>query len=447
MSPRFLRSGKATGNKHEGRVRVKSIIHDAVQAAVKGAEKEVKTEIKSDVKDAVKEAIEEAVAGSQVLSQSKDENAFVHALVKDSAREAARAGAEEVRQYGKEIGHITKELDSQLGGLLEEQGLKKGSKEKSMGGSSWVDLATNVLKSQKQSDPNVSQRMSRAEAQRKQQAHEMFVNEEKSIQDESKSMNVNRGSIPIGSRKNPLYVQAEHDRDAEAEKDLKYLEHQQKAKEALKHVKARLNHESRTEMAEKYLKIMDKKVLPTPHRRVSVDRNALAQKYLKQLEDQQGSGDHVRSAIQNKKPLSREQQAKLDMEFLKRGDALVEHGDVLKPVKLSPTIVHGDNKLEKAAKLMKEEKEEQKLSNHDRNELAQSFLKQLKHGKYVGKPFHALKVPSLVASSKSPDMDAKAQKYLKQLQAANPHMQATKKSTDRNAIAEHDLHQLETSSH
>jgi len=445
-NPRFRRSGKAVANKLEGRVQVKSIIHDAVRAAVKGAEKEVKTEIKSDVKDAVKEAIEEAVAGSQALSQNKDENAFVNALVKDSAREAARAGAEEVRQYGREIGHITKELDSQLGGLLEGGNMKKGFNEKTMTSSSWIDLATKMLKSQKESDAETSHRSTRAEAERQQQAHKLFVKEEKSIQEQATNVNAHRGNIPIGSRKNPLYVEAEHDRDTEAEKDFKVLEQQQKAKEVLKHVKARLHHESRTEMANKYLKIMDKKVLPSPRRHVSVDRNALAQRYLKQLEVQQGPGDHShRTVIQDKKPLSREQQAKLDMEFLRRGDALVEHGDVLKPVKLNPAIVHGDNKLEKAAKLMEEEKEEQRLSNHDRNELAQSFLKQLKHGHYVGKPFHALKVPA--QPHKAPDMDAKAQKYLKQLQAANPHVHAdaARQTKDRSAIAERDLHQLETS--
>lgn len=445
------------------------IIKSAVQKAVSSAEAEVQQDVKNEVKSAVKEAIEEAVSSEQVLTGTKGGRKLVHTLVKDAGKEATRAEKQEVKEYSDEMSHITNELDSQLGGLVslhprkaerETARISTSSKSRSSklaagkGHKDWVSLATKLLKA-RQSGSGWAKSHANSELQiaRVVKEKEEFAKEEKTIKMEAAYQEGKvKKDVPFGSRKNPVYVRAEQKRDAQADADFKKLEVIRQAKELQrKHAREeKLRQdagEKRSEEAEKYLKVMEKPVVPKASEK-RVDRNELAAKYLDQLiqakkteepliqkkKMQKLSRARVRAEYEEKETLKAER----DMKLLKKGVAIVKQGNTIEKVKLSPVIVKGVNVIEQEKKALSRSK----VARTDRDALAQKYLKQLKpHVVSVGTPFHALPAPRKILKAKRDHLESKAQRYLKQLDAKQHRMVRTHHA-DRNALAAKYLHSL-----
>lgn len=344
---------------------------------MQSAEAEVQQDVKNEVKSAVKEAIEEAVSSEQVLTGTKGGRKLVHTLVKDAGKEATRAEKQEVKEYSDEMSHITNELDSQLGGLVslhprkaERETARTSTSRRSRssksaagkGHNDWVSLATKLLKA-RQSGSGWAKSHANSELQiaRVVKEKEEFAKEEKTIKMEAAYQEGKvKKDVPFGSRKNPLYVRAEQKRDAQADADFKKLEVIRQAKELQrKHAREeKLRQdagEKRSEEAEKYLKVMEKPVVPKASEK-RVDRNELAAKYLDQLiqakkteepliqkeKMQKLSRARVRAEYEEKETLKAER----DMKLLKKGVAIVKQGNTIEKVKLSPVIVKGVNVIE-----------------------------------------------------------------------------------------------------
>jgi len=273
------------------------LLNRCARRCLQGAEKDVQQDVKSEVKSAVKEAIEEAVASDQLLTGSRKGTKLMHTLVKDAGNAAAKAGAQEEKEYSAEMSHITNELDSQLGGLVSLRSTRnKGNPATSSsrspaavgkGHKDWVSLATKVLRRQEHTHSgwrhehsDTKKQVERAIKEKKQYAkEEQTINLEASYQDGKI-----KKDVPFGSRKNPMYVRAEHKRDSEADEDFKKLENIREVKEARKKHAKRRQHlgEDRTAVANKYLKVMENPVVPKIVQS-HADRNELAAKYLHQL--------------------------------------------------------------------------------------------------------------------------------------------------------------------
>jgi len=414
---------------------------------VQGAERDVQQDVKSEVKEAVKEAIEQAVAGSDsLLTGSKRGTHLLHSLVKDAGKEAAKAGAEEMKQYGTEMSHITQELDSQLGGLVELHsdkarvgvaGDSSSSSSSSAGvgkkNKDWVSLATKVLQRQEHSGGGWAQERAK---------------EEKTIKQETKyEEGKSKKDVPFGSRKNPMYMRAEEKRDKQADSYFKKLEIIREAKAARrKHAKQREHHrgESRTAQADKYLKVMEKPVLKKVVHKHE-DRNVLAAKYLQELVKDKPELEHKSRSVMEQHALAKKKEdyeeaetlkAERDMKLLKKGVAVVKRGNKVEKVKLNPIIVQGVDVVQ----------EEKKALMHphgaDRDVLAQKYLKKLKTHPTVGVPFHALPLPKTLLKQQRLNLNTKAQKYLKELDKARKPASAPQ-HVDRNKIAQLDLEKQE----
>jgi hypothetical protein len=280
---------------------------DGADAILQGAEAAVQRDVNSEVKSAVKDAIQEAVASDQLLTGSRRGTKLVHTLVKDAGKEAAKAGAQEVKEYGAEMSHITKELDSQLGGVMSlhdgkshaAAGASSGSAAAGKGHSDWVSLATKVLQRQQHSRTGWRHERSNSEkqVQRAVEEKQQFAKEEKTIRQEaSYQEGKSKKDVPFGSRKNPLYVRGEHQRDAEADADFKKLELLRETRQAKKKErKAASARVDRTAQANKYLKVMEKPVLKKVARKRE-DRNKLAAQYLHELIKHKQGKTHVSHA-------------------------------------------------------------------------------------------------------------------------------------------------------
>ena len=430
---------------------------------VQGAERDVQQDVKSEVKSAVKEAIEQAVAGSDsLLTGSKRGTHLLHSLVKDAGKEAAKAGAEEMKQYGTEMSHITQELDSQLGGLVELHsdkarvgvaGDSSSSSSSSAGvgkkNKDWVSLATKVLQRQERPGGWAQERAnSRKEVLRAVKEKEQFAQEEKTIKLETKyEEGKSKKDVPFGSRKNPMYVRAEEKRDRQADSYFKKLELIREAKAARrKHAKQREHHrgESRTAQADKYLKVMEKPVLKkVVHQRE--DRNELAAKYLQQLVKDKPELEHKSRSVMEQHALATKKEeyeeaetrkAERDMKLLKKGVAVVKRGNKVEKVKLNPIIVKGVDVVQEEKKAL------MRPHGADRDALAQKYLKKLKAHHSVGTPFHSLPLPKTLLKEQRLHLNAKAQKYLKQFDEARKPASAPH-HVDRNKIAQLDLEKQE----
>jgi hypothetical protein len=431
---------------------------------VQGAERDVQQDVKSEVKEAVKEAIEQAVAGSDsLLTGSKRGTHLLHSLVKDAGKEAAKAGAEEMKQYGTEMSHITQELDSQLGGLVELHsdkarvgvaGDSSSSSSSSAGvgkkNKDWVSLATKVLQRQEHSGGGWAQERanSKKEVLRALKEKEQLAQEEKTIKQETKyEEGKSKKDVPFGSRKNPMYMRAEEKRDKQADSYFKKLEIIREAKAARrKHAKQREHHrgESRTAQADKYLKVMEKPVLKKVVHKHE-DRNVLAAKYLQELVKDKPELEHKSRSVMEQHALAKKKEdyeeaetlkAERDMKLLKKGVAVVKRGNKVEKVKLNPIIVQGVDVVQ----------EEKKALMHphgaDRDVLAQKYLKKLKTHPTVGVPFHALPLPKTLLKQQRLNLNTKAQKYLKELDKARKPASAPQ-HVDRNKIAQLDLEKQE----
>jgi len=431
------------------------VIQSAVRKAVSGAEKDVQQDVKSEVKSAVKEAIEEAVSSDQLLTGSKKGTKLMHTLVKDAGSAAAKAGAQEVKEYGAEMSHITNELDSQLGGLVSLHSTSKRSSSSSSkaavgkGHKDWVSLATKVLRQQEHAGSGWRHERSNSKKQVERAVREkvQFANEEKTIKSEaSYQEGKTKKGVPFGSRKNPLYVRAEHQRDSEADADFKKLELIHEAKEARKKKVKKHEHtgQDRTAVANTYLKVMEKPVVPKIVRTRS-DRNEIAAKYLHQLVKEKPTLRHRSKAArlaahaETKRAYEKAETSKAnrDMQLLKKGVAVMKRGDRIEKVKLSPTIVKGVNVVKQEKKALTRPR------GPDRNELAQKYLKQLKANPRVGSPFHSYVVPQKLLAHERSHLNSKAAKYLKQLNAAHTPVKP-ETHANRNKLAQRDLTNLHT---
>ena len=420
---------------------------------MQGAERDVQQDVKSEVKSAVKEAIEQAVAGSDsLLAGSKRGSHLLHSLVKDAGKEAAKAGAEEMKQYGSEMSHITQELDSQLGGLVSLHGSAAARGDAGRHGvgkqhKDWVSLATKVLRRQEHSGGGWAHERenSKEEVQRSVKEKLQFAKEEKTIKQEAMYQEGKaKKHVPFGSRKNPLYVRAEEKRDKEADSDFKKLELIREAKQARKQQKRRElhPHASRTEQAEKYLKVMEKPVLKKVVHKHE-DRNVLAAKYLQQLvkskpELQRKSKSAQHTLAERKQAYEAKEtlKAERDMKLLKKGVAVVKKGNTVEKIKLNPVIVKGVDVVKQEKKALTRPR------GPNRDALAQKYLKKLKARPTVGSPFHSLPLPKTLLKPERSHLNSKAQKYLKQLDKARKPARVVH-HVDRNKLAQEDLEKQE----
>jgi len=175
------------------------------------------------------------------------------------------------------------------------------------------------------------------------------------------------------------------------------------------------------------------------------DRNVLAAKYLAQLKKSPPAHPRSRSVLVQRELKRKKEQyeqaetkkADRDMKLLKKGVAVVKKGDTVEKVKLSPVIVKGVD-------VVSEEKAKDDVRGPDRNELAQKYLKQLKAHPTVGSPFHSLPLPKKLLEPVRTDLNAKAQKYLKALEAEHKKPLARSNHVDRNQLAQKYLHKLST---
>jgi len=321
-----------------------------------------------------------------------------------------------------------------------------GSAAAGKGHSDWVSLAAKVLQRQEHSRKGWRHERSNSEKQVRRAVEEkqQFAKEEKTIKREaSYQEGKSKKDVPFGSRKNPMYVRGERQRDAEADADFKKLELIRETKQAeKKERKAASARVDRTAQADKYLKVMEKPVLKKAVHK-HADRNQLAAKYLHELIKHKHAKPHgsraaaaaeARALSEKQYELARDAKAERDMKLLKKGVAVVKKGSRVEKVKLDPTVVKGVNVVEQEKKKLTRPK------GPDRNALAQKYLQQLKLHPIVGKPFHAYPVPKPVRHRA--DLNAKAQHYLKKLEAAQKKPVAKPHHVDRNVVAEKDLHKL-----
>jgi len=262
--------------------------------------------------------------------------------------------------------------------------------------------------------------------------------------------------VPISSRHDPAYVHSEQSRDQQAAGMLKKLQDLKKAKLAKKlalHpvVEARKPRENRNTIAEKYLKVMENQALKKPvSRKKALDRSVLAQKYLQQLKKisptMRKKKNAPKGSRHNAKYVndehSRDSQAATDMALLKHDQALVQKGNTVEKVKLSKTIVKGPDTLQK-------EREALTRPKTDRTKIANLDLKKIRplmhtfKKTHVGKYFHDTTVPKNMLAPKKLHLATKAQVDLHELQHLEKHPTRHTAASDRNLVALVDLKKLE----
>jgi len=259
--------------------------------------------------------------------------------------------------------------------------------------------------------------------------------------------------VPMSSRHDPAYVDAEEKRDAQAEAYLNKLvaakEAQSKAAGKPAHlVPALRRQQDRTALAEKYLKVMEKQALDkrVPAAKAQ-DRNVEAEKYLEELHKKkaevskaapEGSRHNARYVDAEH---ARDEQAALDMALLKKDQALVKKGGHVEKVQLSKAVVRGEDRLkeERRAPTRKPSHRTQEAHKdmHALKPLLHKFIKT-----HLGKFFHTDKVPKSVLKSTKLHL-SRADKDLKQLKQLEKHPHTNRAQGDRNVEALVDLKKLE----
>ena len=260
----------------------------------------------------------------------------------------------------------------------------------------------------------------------------------------------------MSSRHDPAYKDSEEKRDAEAEAYLKQLAAKKEAKNkaagdsrtaaAAAAKRAARAREDRTAIAEKYLKVMEQQALDKhapPAKRQ--DRNALAQRYLEEMKKHKAGKAAPKGSRHNRRYIesehARDKQAAVDMALLRKDQALVDKGGKVEKVSLTKAAVRGVDKLKK-------ERQELTRPHTDRTKVAQEDLAKMRPllhkfiKTHVGNFFHAAKIPKALLKPAKEHLTSKAERDLKQLQHLEKHP-SPRQAADRNLQALVDLKRLE----